>query len=81
MNDKDYADSKLRLEKLKKLTGQLCIISEKDAKNEKKKLDWTISYINAIIKKSKIKNFQKSDIVDLLEDIICVIEQDDDNDE
>ena len=81
MNDKDYADSKLRLEKLKKLTGQLCSISEKDAKNEKKKLDWTINYINLIIKKSKIKDFQKSDIVDLLEDIICVIEQDDDNDE
>lgn len=81
MKYEEYEDSKKRLAKLKHLTSHLCGINEKVIKNEKKKLEWTINYINDIIEKSEVDSFKKTDIVDLLKDIVCAIEEDDDNDE
>ena len=70
---KDNKTSSERLNRLKELSEKL-FKSYQKAEIDNDKLKWVLSNLSIIIKKSKCDLYKKEDIVNFLEDIVCVVE-------
>jgi len=70
---KDNKTSSERIKRLKELSEKLSKSYQK-VEADSDKLKWVTSNLAVIIEKSKCDLYRKEDIVNFLEDIVCVVE-------
>lgn len=70
---KDNKASSERIKRLKELSEKLSKSYDK-VEADSDKFKWLLSNLSVVINKSKCDLYKKEDIVNFLEDIVCVVE-------
>lgn len=69
-----------RIAKLKAMRQDLCKKTEEWNKYLELR-EWLVTNLSELVEQSKSENITKEDIINKLEDLLCVIEPEDENDE
>jgi len=80
MSKKEYmGESKERIEKIKQLSKKINNTYSTHVKS-REKIDWIVRHLRDSVEMSKYHLVTKKDLINMIEDIVCVVEEEDSND-